>query len=202
MWKISLKLSIYKDVFIFCMHLCTHTLYAMFTGPSGILSVLYLDHETVPTGHWEGLTFNRSPLLLHTLPYNALKQRPIQRYEVYNTKYTSHPFKESSITCTRAVDRKPNARWMGMGTTKRRLTRDKEREPDFGKKKGGSCWVKRRQRDMLISEVQILSPQRFNTPFNYLTVHLCKHPHPLLTEPETHTKTHTDTRWPFCWPKK
>lgn len=52
---------------------------------------------------------------------------------------------------------------------------------------------KKAEKDKLISEVQILSPVRFNIPFNYLTVHLCKHPHPLLPEPETHTYTHIDT---------
>lgn len=52
------------------------------------------------------------------------------------------------------------------------------------------------EKDMLISEVQILSLVRFNMPFNYLTVHLCKHPHPLQPWPRnTHSakwkKRHT-----------
>lgn len=46
------------------------------------------------------------------------------------------------------------------------------------------------EKNMLITEVQILSPLRFNTPFNYLTVHLCKHPHPPLPEPDAHTLVH------------
>ena len=45
---------------------------------------------------------------------------------------------------------------------------------------------------MLMSKVQILSPLRFNTPFNYQTVHLCKHPHPLLPEPETERQRERD----------
>lgn len=44
----------------------------------------------------------------------------------------------------------------------------------------------------VISEEQILSLMRFNSPFNYQTVHLCKHPHPLLPS-HAHTHTHRET---------
>lgn len=57
---------------------------------------------------------------------------------------------------------------------------------------------KKAEKDMLISEVQILSALRFNIQFNYLTVHLCKHPHPLLPEPETHNTTHARTHSKHC----
>lgn len=49
---------------------------------------------------------------------------------------------------------------------------------------------KKAEKDVLVFAVHSLSPVRFNTPFNYHIVHLCKHPHPLLPELETHTREH------------
>ena len=68
------------------------------------------------------------------------------------------------------------------GTGSLNQTQGKGKEKELRRKK-------KAEKDTLISEVQILSPVRFNIPFNYLTVHLCKHPHPLLPERETHTHT-------------
>lgn len=44
---------------------------------------------------------------------------------------------------------------------------------------------------MLVLTVQILSPVRFHTRFDYQTAHLYKQPHPMHPEPEILTQTHT-----------
>lgn len=82
---------------------------------------------------------------------------------------------------------------MRTGTEERKPTKDEEGEPDSGKKEERELLnEKEAEKAALTSEAQILSPLRFNMPFNYLTVHLCKHPHPQLPEPETHMHRQTD----------
>lgn len=69
----------------------------------------------------------------------------------------------------------------------RRVMKYKECERDWWKvseRESELLNEKQAGKDVLMSELQILSPMRFNTPFNYQPVHLCKHPHPLLPEPD------------------